>query len=357
MKQRIGYIDAIRGFTMLLVVYSHVLFFTFDYDFNWSINNIFLTFRMPLFFFLSGFLMYKKGLFVNVDSLGNFLRKKARVQLIPTLVFSLLYAAIIPVSYRWLLLDKAKCGYWFTYTLFFYFLIYAVGDILIGKYTKQKKGGGRTKIVTGAIVAILIYAFSKFSLSPACPWYNSWINGVIGLANFQFFIFFYFGALVRAYFDIAERLLEKDAVRTGIIVGFILFQLVLHIPMSKEWIISSASYSIYSLIRSLSGFWGIAAVFLLFRSSGPSVLGSRGGRFLQYIGERTLDVYLIHLILINTDMRFIGDFLETHNSIVLELAFGGIVSLGIIGLCLLISRVIRCSDTLAKLLFGKIIKG
>ena len=61
---RIEYIDALRGFTMLLVVYGHILVHCFDFDFTTepSFNSIISLIRMPIFFFISGFIMYKKDL-------------------------------------------------------------------------------------------------------------------------------------------------------------------------------------------------------------------------------------------------------------------------------------------------------
>lgn len=348
---RITYIDAMRGVTMFLVVYNHVLFCSFGGSTGWSINEIFLTFRMPLFFFLSGFLMYKAGRFKYFSPLIKFIQKKALVQLFPTLVFSLVYALIIVTPYQSLLLDKAKCGYWFTFTLFFYFLIYAFGDYWISKWTK-----GSIKVLIGIMASCLIYAFAKYSLFPSCLWFNNPINGILGFANFQYFLFFFFGAFVRAHFAKVENLLQKERCITCIIIGFIALQLALQLPLSREWIISHGSYSIYSILRSLSSFFGIAIVFVFFKKNETSIMSKTTGRFLQYIGARTLDIYLLHLILIQTDLRFIGDFLSRHNSIISELVLGGMVSIAVIGLCLLISNIIRCSDTLAKLLFGKVIK-
>ena len=351
MATRIAYIDAMRGFTMFLVVYNHVLLCAFGGGSDWSVNDIFLTFRMPLFFFLSGFLMYKKGLFTTKGALGRFLQKKVKVQLLPTLIFSLIYVLVFSVSYKTLFLDKAKCGYWFTYTLFFYFAIYAIGDYVMGRFVK-----GKPKILIGTCIALMIYALSKYALSPSCPWFSKPINGILGLANFQYFIFFYLGSLVRAYFTAVERVLERESVVAGILIGFVLLQLALQLPSSKEWIITVGSYSVYSLLRTFSGFLGIAVILIFFRKNEGSLTQSRIGRSLRYIGVRTLDIYLIHLLLIHTDMSFIGHFLAKHSSFISEMALGGAVSIAVIGLCLVVSEMIRCSDTLAKLLFGKVIK-
>ena len=46
-KKRIEYIDAMRGFTMILVVYSHIIFFGYNDDTIPSFNSFFVNFRMP----------------------------------------------------------------------------------------------------------------------------------------------------------------------------------------------------------------------------------------------------------------------------------------------------------------------
>ena len=349
--QRFHYIDTMRGFTMFLVVYYHVLVYTFGRGIaTWSVNDIFVTFRMPLFFFLSGFLMYKANRFKEASSLCFFLQKKAKVQLFPTLVFSFLFALLLSVSYKSLLLDRFKNGYWFTYTLFFYFIIYAIGDFFVSKCTK-----GTVKIIIGSIIAATIFAYAKYSVTPSCPWFNSTVSNLIGIPNFQFFIFFFFGALVRARFKFVEKLLDQEKFTTTVIVGFILLQLVLQLPFSKQWFFTNGAHPVYTLLQSFTGFVGIAAVFIFFRKNEALISSSRVGIFFKYIGVRTLDIYLIHNILVFTNMHFVGAFLTKHFSFVNELVMGGIVTLLIIGLCLLISQFIRCSDTLAKLLFGKVI--
>ena len=57
-KPRLGWLDALRGFTMLLVVTNHVALKSFGMQIRWSAAlQFFLLFRMPLFFFISGFLV------------------------------------------------------------------------------------------------------------------------------------------------------------------------------------------------------------------------------------------------------------------------------------------------------------
>ena len=59
-KPRLDWLDALRGFTMILVVANHVAGLGFGEEWKHSSAIPFLIlFRMPLFFFVSGFLAYK----------------------------------------------------------------------------------------------------------------------------------------------------------------------------------------------------------------------------------------------------------------------------------------------------------
>ena len=54
-KQRIEYIDTMRGFTMILVVFAHVCHFCLG-DSRMGYNAVFILFRLPCFFMISGWL-------------------------------------------------------------------------------------------------------------------------------------------------------------------------------------------------------------------------------------------------------------------------------------------------------------
>ena len=69
MSKRIGYIDAMRGFTMILVVYSHICHFCLG-DSLLGFNATFFLFRLPCFFFISGWL------FKVTDPVWSIIKKK-----------------------------------------------------------------------------------------------------------------------------------------------------------------------------------------------------------------------------------------------------------------------------------------
>jgi len=71
-KQRLEWLDALRGFTMFLVVANHTYGFGFDTNTKYSMfMSLCLLFRMPLFFFISGFLAYKASFSWNLRDTGE----------------------------------------------------------------------------------------------------------------------------------------------------------------------------------------------------------------------------------------------------------------------------------------------
>lgn len=62
-KKRIEYIDAVRGITMLIVVFQHIRAFSFGlYEDDSILSMVYLSFMLPMFFFISGFASYKKAI-------------------------------------------------------------------------------------------------------------------------------------------------------------------------------------------------------------------------------------------------------------------------------------------------------
>ena len=88
---RMEWLDAMRGFTMILVVAHHVSTDCFGQDIKQSAALSFLVlFRMPLFFFVSGFLAYSSKVEWTLRTLGQNLLKNVRCNSF-LLSFSLLF--------------------------------------------------------------------------------------------------------------------------------------------------------------------------------------------------------------------------------------------------------------------------
>ena len=61
MKERLLYIDVLRGIAILTVVYSHILLFCVGYSETSFMTDLLRKYFLNAFFFLSGFMAYKKS--------------------------------------------------------------------------------------------------------------------------------------------------------------------------------------------------------------------------------------------------------------------------------------------------------
>ncbi|MDE6634947.1 MAG: hypothetical protein K2J96_06810, partial [Bacteroidaceae bacterium] len=98
---------------------------------------------------------------------------------------------------------------------------------------------------------------------------------------------------------------------------------------------------------------GLLIVFtFFFRHRDFFAAGSRIGRAMQFVGRRTLDIYLLHYFLIHHSPA--GGLFEriATGPIVVCLCGVGCYTLLVIGLCLLLSETLRNSPLLARYLFG-----
>lgn len=76
-----------RGFALFSVIYSHIILFWGNFQYDTWLNHYFCVFQMPLFFFVSGFLSYSPTL--TSKKLEKGLLKKIISQVLPALIILL----------------------------------------------------------------------------------------------------------------------------------------------------------------------------------------------------------------------------------------------------------------------------
>ena len=337
--KRIEYIDAMRGFTMILVVYIHVIMFGYHTGTNpIGFNDLFVKFRMPLFFFISGWVLFKKEFIWNTTNTCDFLKKKFNVQIIPTIIFLTLYS--ICFDYYKGFFNTDKGGYWFTYTLFFYFIFYSFANYLIIRHLKNDVAKDIILVVIGLFIYICSYFYSF------CPKETIFFDIAIYLsvAKWKYFIFYCFGVLVKKHFDNFKQLTDNKYIIGAIISLFFLLA------------ISSIKFHLdnwESLLFIIIGLLGITVIFSFFRRYEDCFTKDKFlGRNLQYIGRRTLDIYLLHYFFLPRNLQMVGKFFIEYCNSVVVLAVTVIFSLLVIAVSLVISNTLRISPFLGKTLFG-----
>lgn len=353
-KPRLGWLDALRGFTMILVVTNHVALKSFDMKIRWSVAlQLFLLFRMPLFFFISGFLAYKAGRVWNARTLGELSLKKLRVQIIPTVVFFLLFLAMVPTTPFVDSLDAAlassmKAGYWFTLVL-----LYMLLTFYLFSYVESK-----LRINSWIPITLLFIVSLCFFETCYLPKYFSWAAGHKGPQNeflnytslvemFRYFPFFLFGSIVHRYWEQAQRLMDSR----WFFPVVMLLALVCTLDLLK-WHTLRMAWT--SLPHTLAMFLLLSMVFMFFRHYHDFFEQTRFGHGLQFIGRRTLDIYLLHYFFL-PKLPMVGQFfyLHRHNNFILDTTASLAVALVVVAFCIIVSQLLRVSPFLKKYLFGR----
>ena len=327
---RIEYIDAMRGMTMFLVVYSHVCRYCLG-DKTMGYNDIFFLFRLPCFFFISGWLFEKIGRQWDKATVISVVRHKFMVQIVPTVIF-LLLLALPPLFFS--RLGATKGGYWFTFALFEFFLFCIFSE----RYLKKWSG------VFAILISVIAFCYDIY--------YNRYFQnmgittdvlGFLSVITWRYYLFFYIGTWVKRHFDVFQKWISHPILISLIIFGFCITALN---PSPKNGMLAYAVFAI-------GGILGMTMVFTFFRHFASTFSKQYWhGRCLQYIGTRTLDIYLLHYFMLPRFLLPYSPRLHEFENNPLEFIIAFCISLIVVAICLIISYVIRLNPILGHFLFG-----
>lgn len=336
---RMEYIDALRGFTMLWVIMCHVEL-VLNYD-GYSFNAVLAEFRMPLFFFISGFVLYKANFNWNKRNTWSFIRRKFWPQLFGPTLFLLFICYTKGVDLFSAFISDSRYGYWFTYMLFEFYVFYILIHWLVSVLHLKPVAHELLIVLAGlAITAYSFYINHKLAQSGSADE----IIYAIGVQKWCYFIYFIMGSRLRKYYTHYRYYMDKhDALVTICMCLFFVFNLF------RDFLVEFSTIVSYLV----TGFAGIILCFEFFRKhertfSSNTVVGG----WMQYVGRRTLDVYLIHYCVF-----YSGFFSPFRNVIKGNNPFGEflltfVIAAVCVAICLVISCVLRMSSMVARYVFG-----
>ena len=354
LTKRLSWLDALRGFTMILVVAYHVAQVTFQETEKTSAALPFLVLmRMPLFFFVSGFLAYKASFSWTIPNALRLTWKKLKVQVIPTLVFLCLFVIFRVKGDFWdgfmrLLASPTKGGYWFTWVLLQMFIIYYVCCYVGNMFNSKFKIQNSKWFLLFAAWALSVFAYETLYLPKVFSYHKDMFFAYSSLVQtIRYMQFFLLGNIVRRYWTQFERLFDSPwffplVVTVAVVCCADIFQL--H-TLRKVWTNLPRTTAMYALLL---------LVVMFFRHYQTWFdEGQRVGRFLSFIGTRTLDIYLLHFLLL-PKMPQVGQWLNANQpNFLLSIVLSVSVALVVIAFCLLASQLLRVSPFLQLYLFGK----
>lgn len=361
---RIEWLDAMRGFTMILVVAYHVAQFGFLENEKTSAALPFLVlFRMPLFFFVSGFLAYKSRFIWTIGNTLPLVRKKLMVQIVPALIFLCLFIVFktngtFQDSFMRAMQSPTKNGYWFTWVLLQMFLIYYVISIVAHKTfpTPSVREGAEKSSIAGrfswvfwlAVWILSIAAYETLYLPRVFKYHKDVFFDYTSLVQtIRYMQFFLLGNIVHRYWDRVQKLFDS-------IWFFPLVATLAVLCCADIFRWHTLKFAWTNLPRTTAMYALLLMVVMFFRYNRKwFTMEHPLGRTLQYTGQHTLDIYLLHFLLIPS-MPFIGTWLNAHHpNFLIDLLLSVGIALPIVAACLLISRLLHTSPVLGKFLFGK----
>ncbi|MBD5230778.1 MAG: acyltransferase [Bacteroidales bacterium] len=322
-SNRAEWIDIVRGVTMLLVVYSHVC------SSSSSLNSIFLTTRMPLFFFISGFFMYS----VEYNAQLIWRRTKNRIckQLYPTIIiFSIFIIAFYNHDFSYIF-HEYKIGYWFTYVSVLYFFTLVPILYLFTKYKIRSK------------VRIIVFVFlmvSTLILHHLIVQHTSFLTSKLsGLLSFDHYISYFRYLICGCVFRIFWNKYNAQLMNW---VGFIV--------CAAYFIVSICVGGILSLFTA---FAGIYVMLFTFYKLSNYFFKHITFRAFSFVGSMTLEIYLLHYFLLSfKEIPGIRHLINSTTNTLWEFPVVATASILIILFCLLIVWLLR-SIKIYPLLFGK----
>ena len=318
MKQYFQYVDRLKGFAMLCVVLGHLVCYTmYDnwqdsiHDFNLAIVNLF---HMPLFIFLSGFVVKTPPDFKK-------LIKKCYCFMIPFLFFGGVYSFVINSTVEFFFINEFKNGYWYLMVLSIFYCL-----ISLQRFAKNR--------FLEFIIPLVVFAFLVI-LNRNLPVH---ISKAASLGMCQtLYPFFMLGYFARR-FNGVEWLLRRNWLFT--------IALLSSIPLFVLFHTGKLTHFIQILVILI-----LIVLLVLFRKRENS--SSSVEKVLALIGKNSLDVYVFqYFFFIILNLRGAALWFKSTENFLFESFFLVFIALVVSILCIYVGRLLKQSVFINKFVYG-----
>lgn len=328
---RLSYIDALRGLAIFTVVYCHYIGFKMDLQFTSYIISFLTSFFIPLFFFISGFCLYKEHI------PRNFFYNKITSLFIPTVIILLLSSFIWNTNILSIIQKPGtKGGYWFTYTLFQMTIFY--GGI---KIIKPERFFNNKYIIEFSYLIYWGFIFILYRLLS----FDTIIGNILSSSMlFSCLPYFILGLYFKKYLSISNRIINNRYFQL-----VILFLSFINIFINIHYMITYASRVIF--------------VYTLFYKNKDWIDNNIIGKSLSILGKHTLEIYFLHYFLLFSPPALIEQYLNSiytgknyANEIMVsfvELTIMIPIIIYISYTCIYIKKIISKIPFISKLMFGR----
>lgn len=310
--KRLQYLDQMKGIAIFLMVMGHVLIFTFGIN-ECTLNNAAFL-NMPVFFYVSGFLLYKE--IDNGKDVLYRIRHKAARLLPPWLVATVVMTCV----QKWEFFSTLCTFYWFFYVLLLLTLLVIVMEFVVFRRFKNPYVYCLSLLVIPFVFAAIKFAGTiKYLPSPDLCQYS---------------VPFLLGWTCRKYAKLNSFVLDNPVLFVGSLVVF-LFCWYKH-DMMNNYIL---------LVAALAGI--IVMQSVLYHKE---VLGGGNLSIISKIGKSSLAIYALNNFFLPDLRKLIDPSWVVGNGLVVEIAIVGVVTAAVIVCCLVVETIFHNNKYLGKIL-------
>lgn len=267
-KKRIAYLDVLKCLAIMMVIDGHVRTYNGFETYESLSSQLVWAPRIPLFFFISGFLAYKVNMTFK-DVFDN-IRRKFVYLVIPALVFCL-GKDLMNHKYLFRFLSEGMHVYWFTIVLFECFLIYYVVMLAV----KNEKW--RISVLLAvSLTGVVILSLNK-DFGPA-------LFDIRRLT--KYFQFFVIGTVAMKFRPRFESLMNNEIVKSVLLFSFfiVLFLMTYDMP-------SSIHHFLRDVVLRYLGTFALVSFFVCHENSFQRQ--TRFNSMINSIGQNSLAIYLL----------------------------------------------------------------
>ncbi|WP_372755662.1 acyltransferase family protein [Labilibaculum sp.] len=333
MKDRIIFIDRLKGFAIFLVVFGHIIQkHTSDSVLNPLFEAVY-SFHMPFFFFLSGYIAEKTTKIDTLKNYATFMNKKAISLLIPFFIWPIVVKQyIINHNFTWSIYELSTEAFhqlsqpsiWFLLSLFKIMIVFSFFVVIAKILRTQNKLG----------IDFLVLSFLSLIVFISNPYEY---NNIIFLIHT---IFFFIGVFLSKH-ALVYKIFNNKLI---FLSSAILFLLLINFYQST----APATNLLKGLKILLIGILSLCATITLYNFAKVLELPKWLDNFLQVMGSATLVIYV-------TPINIIPDsFVFSANYPLLLIAMGAtLIAVVHMYISLGIGKIVACLPVLNLLLYGK----
>lgn len=327
MKNRLDYVDEMKGFAIILVTLGH-LFLPYTKEGQlYPISTMIYSFHMSFFFFLSGYINEKVNRISQIGY-GEYVRKKFRTLIIPFLFWSFVSPFFLDNNIPYTLSDFIEpfCifpnkHYWFLPVLFVFMIFYLFKHVIEKYGTKYN------------VLFSLLTIIAFFVMGAVLRQYHLMIYGI-------YYASFLFGDYLSKYERLRDFLMKNSVYGCGAIILCIMWKFYPISPTDTIW------QSFANIVMSFVCSFMACIVFYNFFRKTTIHRYIRG--FLSEMGKFSLVIYVVPIWIMPHSFTFPNWMPDSLVNI--EILFIGII-ISLLRYC--IGKIVFEIPGLRYIMFGK----